>query len=79
MVVGSVACLMIFKTWCRHHIGGTYATTVATAVLNLVVIIILGEVRIAPTWNAKGSHVFCLEHCDEPTPFIRSGVDSRSG
>ncbi len=44
VVIGSVACLMIFKAWCRHHIGGPYATVVATAVLNLIIIIILGEV-----------------------------------
>lgn len=36
---------MIFKAWCRHHLGGPYATIVATAMLNLVVIIILGEVK----------------------------------
>lgn len=36
---------MIFKAWCRHHLGGPYATIVATAMLNLIIIIILGEVR----------------------------------
>lgn len=36
---------MIFKSWCRHHLGGPYATIVATALLNLIIIIILGEVR----------------------------------
>jgi hypothetical protein len=36
---------MIFQSWCRHHLGGPYATIVATAMLNLLVIIILGEVR----------------------------------
>ncbi|KAF8928547.1 Anoctamin-6 [Dissophora ornata] len=35
---------MIFKTWCRHHIGDQYATVIATAMFNLIIIIILGEI-----------------------------------
>ncbi|KAG0211542.1 hypothetical protein BGX33_004225 [Mortierella sp. NVP41] len=43
IVIGSVVCLMIFKSWCGLHLGGPYATIVATAMLNLIIIIILGE------------------------------------
>jgi hypothetical protein len=46
VVVGSVACLMIFKAWCRHHLGGPYASVVAVALLNLIIIIVLGEVCV---------------------------------
>ncbi|KAG0203170.1 Anoctamin-5 [Mortierella sp. GBA30] len=60
VVVGSVACLMIFKAWCRHHIGGTYATVVATAVLNLIIIIILGEIwcRLAEWLTDNENHKY---------------------
>ncbi|KAI8345785.1 calcium-activated chloride channel-domain-containing protein [Mortierella sp. GBAus27b] len=66
VVVGCVACLMIFKTWCRHHIGGIYATTVATAVLNLVVIIILGEIwcRLAEWLTDKENHKYTNNYED---------------
>ncbi|KAF9557825.1 Anoctamin-5 [Mortierella alpina] len=60
VVIGSVACLMIFKAWCRHHIGGPYATVVATAVLNLIIIIILGEIwcRLAEWLTDKENHKY---------------------
>ncbi|KAG0282987.1 Anoctamin-7, partial [Linnemannia gamsii] len=60
VVIGSVACLMIFKAWCRHHLGGPYATIVATAMLNLVVIIILGEIwcRVAEWLTDKENHKY---------------------
>ncbi|KAF9937668.1 Anoctamin-5 [Mortierella alpina] len=60
VVIGSVACLMIFKAWCRHHIGGPYATVVATAILNLIIIIILGEIwcRVAEWLTDKENHKY---------------------
>ncbi|KAF9948820.1 Anoctamin-5 [Mortierella alpina] len=60
VVIGSVACLMIFKAWCRHHIGGPYATVVATAILNLIIIIILGEIwcRLAEWLTDKENHKY---------------------
>ncbi|KAG0373041.1 Anoctamin-7, partial [Mortierella sp. AD032] len=60
VVIGSVACLMIFKSWCRHHLGGPYATIVATAMLNLIVIIILGEIwcRLAEWLTDKENHKY---------------------
>ncbi|KAG0272261.1 Anoctamin-7 [Linnemannia exigua] len=60
VVLGSVACLMIFKSWCRHHLGGPYATIVATAMLNLIVIIILGEIwcRLAEWLTDKENHKY---------------------
>ncbi|KAF9439195.1 Anoctamin-5 [Entomortierella beljakovae] len=44
-VIGSVACLMIFKAWFKYHFGGLYTAVMATAMLNLIMIVILGEVR----------------------------------
>ncbi|KAK3836040.1 MAG: calcium-activated chloride channel-domain-containing protein [Linnemannia elongata] len=60
VVIGSVACLMIFKSWCRHHLGGPYATIVATALLNLIIIIILGEIwcRLAEWLTDKENHKY---------------------
>ncbi|KAF9544569.1 Anoctamin-5 [Mortierella hygrophila] len=60
VVIGSVACLMIFKSWCRHHLGGPYATIVATAMLNLIIIIILGEIwcRLAEWLTDKENHKY---------------------
>ncbi|KAG0298067.1 Anoctamin-5, partial [Linnemannia gamsii] len=60
VVIGSVACLMIFQSWCRHHLGGPYATIVATAMLNLLVIIILGEIwcRLAEWLTDKENHKY---------------------
>ncbi|KAF8931306.1 Anoctamin-5 [Haplosporangium gracile] len=60
VVIGSVACLMIFKSWCRHHLGGPYATIVATAMLNLIIIIILGEIwcRLAKWLTDKENHKY---------------------
>ncbi|KAF9580146.1 Anoctamin-5 [Lunasporangiospora selenospora] len=50
VVIGSVACLMIFKTWCSHHVGGPYLSVLATAILNLIIIIILGEASTLHIW-----------------------------
>jgi len=36
---------MIFKAWCRHHIGGPYGSLIAVAMLNLIIITVLGEVN----------------------------------
>ncbi|KAF9122779.1 Anoctamin-7, partial [Linnemannia schmuckeri] len=60
VVIGSVACLMIFKSWCRHHLGGPYATVVATAMLNLIIIIILGEIwcRLAEWLTDRENHKY---------------------
>ncbi|KAG0351794.1 hypothetical protein BGZ54_003099, partial [Gamsiella multidivaricata] len=60
VVIGSVACLMIFKTSCRHHLGGAYATVVVTAIFNLIVIIILGEIwcRLAEWLTDKENHKY---------------------
>ncbi|KAF9179022.1 Anoctamin-5 [Haplosporangium sp. Z 11] len=60
MVIGSVASLMIFKAWCRNHIGGSYATDVATALLNLFIIIVLGEIwcRLAEWLTDKENHKY---------------------
>ncbi|OAQ33500.1 DUF590-domain-containing protein [Linnemannia elongata AG-77] len=60
VVIGSVACLMIFKAWCRHHLGGPYATIVATAMLNLIIIIVLGEIwcRLAEWLTDKENHKY---------------------
>ncbi|KAF9345076.1 Anoctamin-7, partial [Mortierella sp. AD094] len=59
-VVASVACLMIFKAWCRYHFGGLYTPVVATAMLNLTVIIILGEIwcRLAEWLTDKENHKY---------------------
>ncbi|KAF9116343.1 Anoctamin-4 [Mortierella sp. AM989] len=60
IVVASVACLMIFKAWCRYHFGGPYAAVVATAMLNLVIIIVLGEIwcRLAEWLTDKENHKY---------------------
>ncbi|KAG0089104.1 Anoctamin-7 [Podila epicladia] len=60
VVIGSVACLMIFKAWCRNHMTGPYAATLATAMLNLFVIIILGEIwcRLAEWLTDKENHKY---------------------
>ncbi|KAG0042130.1 Anoctamin-5 [Gryganskiella cystojenkinii] len=60
VVIASVACLMIFKAWCRHHIGGPYWTVVAVALLNLIIIIVLGEIwcRLAEWLTDKENHKY---------------------
>ncbi|KAF9081432.1 hypothetical protein BGX23_000879 [Mortierella sp. AD031] len=60
IVIGSVVCLMIFKSWCGLHLGGPYATIVATAMLNLIIIIILGEIwcRLAEWLTDKENHKY---------------------
>ncbi|KAG0256251.1 Anoctamin-5 [Mortierella polycephala] len=60
VVVGSVASLMIFKAWCRNHVGGAYTTVVATALLNLIIIIVLGEIwcRLAEWLTDKENHKY---------------------
>ncbi|KAF9091658.1 Anoctamin-7 [Mortierella sp. GBA35] len=51
---------MIFKSWCGLHLGGPYATIVATAMLNLIIIIILGEIwcRLAEWLTDKENHKY---------------------
>ncbi|KAG0344099.1 Anoctamin-5 [Podila humilis] len=60
VVVGSVASLMIFKAWCRNNLTGPYAAVVATAMLNLIIIIILGEIwcRLAEWLTEKENHKY---------------------
>ncbi|KAF9212955.1 Anoctamin-5 [Podila verticillata] len=66
VVIGSVACLMIFKAWCRNHMTGPYAAVLATAMLNLVIIIILGEIwcRLAEWLTHKENHKYTESHED---------------
>ncbi|KAG0040299.1 Anoctamin-7 [Podila clonocystis] len=67
VVIGSVACLMIFKAWCRNHMTGPYAATLATAMLNLVIIIVLGEIwcRLAEWLTDKENHKYTESYEDE--------------
>ncbi|KAF9418764.1 Anoctamin-5 [Podila epigama] len=60
VVIGSVACLMIFKAWCRNHVAGPYVSVIATAMLNLIIIIILGEIwcRLAEWLTDKENHKY---------------------
>ncbi|KAG0353331.1 Anoctamin-5 [Podila minutissima] len=66
VVIGSVACLMIFKAWCRNHMTGPYAATLATAMLNLFIIIILGEIwcRLAEWLTDKENHKYTESYED---------------
>ncbi|KAF9382266.1 Anoctamin-5, partial [Podila verticillata] len=66
VVISSVACLMIFKAWCRNHMTGPYAAVLATAMLNLVIIIILGEIwcRLAEWLTDKENHKYTESYED---------------
>ncbi|KAG0027015.1 Anoctamin-7, partial [Podila clonocystis] len=80
VVIGSVACLMIFKAWCRNHMTGPYAATLATAMLNLVIIIVLGEIwcRLAEWLTDKENHKYTESYEVAPAfALINNWIDIR--